>query len=458
MDGDNDLDLFVGGVGAHPDRLYLGDGEGGFNEAAKDRGLGEFATTEGSAVGGYATMGAAFSDWDRDGDLDLMTTQWAAPAWDASGGYASGENSGLCGERRSTGLAAGDSGPRSRMYSNDGTGSFTEVTSKLGVDLASVSAFTPVFADYNDDAWPDLFLTGDFCTSRLYRNNGPSGFVDVTARAGLGTDENGMGSVVEDLNADGTLDWFITSIAPGPNRVGCVAQQFTVGCSGNRLYLGRGDDFLDATDDFGVRESAWAWGAAGEDLDNDGRRDLVVVSGYLDVGGSATGPGDVKAAEFFRRGHPSLWRGSPGGPWVDQAEALGLTYDGQAKAIVPLDHDGDGDLDLFVGYTTSLPKLFRNELTEGGHWIELRLHDATTPNTRAVGARVRLDGVADDEVVVGEVRSGSGYQSSSPGRVHIGLGDREDVDTIAVRWPDSESYETYDLSAVDTTIEIERDS
>lgn len=463
VDGDDDLDLFVGGVGEQADRLYLNDGSGSFTEESQARGL-ALNPVDGDTnpSGNYATMGATFADWDRDGDVDLVTTHWAPPVWDGVETYATGVDTNLCGIQREP--KSGRSGtdpvaPRSRLMENDGTGAFRDVTEELGVDLRRVAAFTPVVADYNDDGWPDLFITGDFCTSRLYQNTGQGGFVDVTERAGVGTDENAMGSVVEDLNHDGILDWFITSIAPGANDVGCVDGQVTVGCSGNRLYLGRRDGgFVDATDEFGVREAAWAWGAAGEDLDNDGRRDLVTVNGYADESSSATGPGNASAAAFFAVGAPAVWRGSPGGPWVDEAASVGLVADGQAKSLIPFDHDGDGALDLLIGNTTTSPQLIRSDLMGAGHWLEIQLHDATTPNTRAIGARVRIPKSTDRDGWISEVRTGSGYQSSGPGTLHIGLGESVELDEVEVRWPDSDSYERYDVESVDTTIVIERDS
>ncbi len=471
IDGDDDLDLFVGGVGEQADRLYVNEGPSGFVEQSTERGIGGTSSAQGDGpTGGYATMGAAFADWDRDGDLDLVTTHWAPPGFSESGGYSSDTRTNLCDVERQrsgapTGGLTGSATPRSHMFENTGAGRFSDVTDKLGLDLVDISAFTPVFADYDGDGWQDLFVTGDFCTSRLYRNTGVGGFVNVTEQAGVGGDENGMGSVVEDLNGDGTLDWLVTSIASGPDAVGCVQGQATVGCSGNRLYLGRGDGtFADATEPFGVRESAWAWGAAGDDLDNDGFRDLAVVNGYADDASAAVGPGSAAAAAFYAEGQPRLWRGSPGGPWIDGAAAAGLKTTGASKALVPFDHDGDGDLDLLVGNTGAPPQLFHSETNPAQHWLSVRLHDAGSANTRAVGAMVRLpkseqqSGSDAEGSWMGEVRTGSGYQSSGPGSLHIGLSEQDDVSAIEVRWPDSDEFQRYDVESVDTIMEIERTS
>lgn len=90
--------------------------------------------------------------------------------------------------------------------------------------------------------------------------------------------------------------------------------------------------------------------------------------------------------------------------------------------------------------------------------MELRLHNTTTKNTRAIGARVRVPAEEGDRVWVGEMRAGNGCRSSGPGSLHIGLGDGDDVDVIEFGWADSDELERYAVESVDTTVEIERDS
>ena len=165
---------------------------------------------------------------------------------------------------------------RSALYLNDGTGHFTDATESYDLPLDEIVAFTGVFHDLDGDGWVDLTITGDTCTSRVYRSVEGERFEDITAELGVGTDENGMGSVVTDVNGDGVADWFITSISY-PNDGACVVQ----GCSGNRLFLGDGDGrFVDATDELGVRDGAWGWGAAIEDFDNDGVPEITMANGF----------------------------------------------------------------------------------------------------------------------------------------------------------------------------------
>ena len=463
IDGDGALDLFVGGVGDQANQLYVNDGAGGFTEEAERRGVADmFTVTKSQPFAAHTVLGSAFADWDKDGDLDLMSAHWQPPLWTVADQTGPTSGNSICAKERPGDSLSGEAlnyheRATSRFWENNGSGTFRDVTDKMGVDLRGVSSFTPVFADFDDDSWPDLFLTGDFCTSRLLRNTG-DGFEDITVKSGLGTDENGMGSVVDDFNQDGHMDWFVSGIAPGVNGVGCVKARPEVGCSGNRLWFGDGlGGFEDVTDEFGVRDAGWAWGSAGEDFNNDGRRDLVVVGGYKDAGsGIDRDPSIAEASRFFEAGQSHIWRNSAASPWVESGLTSGAISPQHANALIPFDQNDDGLLDLLVANSDGAPSLLLNTTEGGGHWLKIVLRDETTSNTQAVGARVRIVAQKGAPEWIGEVRTGSGYQSSGPGALHIGLGDTSYVDSFEVRWPDSEVYEQYKVGSVDRLVFITR--
>ena len=159
---------------------------------------------------GLTSHGAAFGDVDRDGDLDLFIARWIGEP-DLGPGPDSKRSEGCPADLPSRGQPG--------LFLNDGSGHFHNGTEAWGLDLGDVYAFQPTFADYDADGWPDLLLTGDFCTSRVFRNLEGSGFADVTDQLGVGTDENGMGSTVADFNGDGLLDWFVTAISYPPGEL-----------------------------------------------------------------------------------------------------------------------------------------------------------------------------------------------------------------------------------------------
>ena len=95
------------------------------------------------------------------------------------------------------------------------------------------------------------------------------------------------------------------------------------------------------------------------------------------------------------------------------------------------DLDNDGDIDVVILNSRREPTILRNDSPRGNHWIQIRLKGAKT-NRDGVGARVKV--VAGDLAQIAEVHSGRGYQSHYGTRLHFGLGKRDRIDRIEVRW------------------------
>lgn len=400
LDGDGRLDLVVGGIDGSQPRIFRGLGGGTFEEVAAE------------LVSPRDTFSTAFSDWDRDGDLDLFLAHWGR-----SGGFSN------------------------HLWRNDGGFAFSPVDWAAGIAPLYQSTdftFTPNFADLDADGWPDLLLTGDFGTSRVFRNTGEGGFVlDLATEP---SDENGMGAAVGDVDNDGDLDWFVSSIwdpdgvAEGP-----------WGVSGNRLYLNRGDGSLeDATELAGVRRGYWGWGSCLADFDNDGWLDLFHTNGF---------PGG-QAADFAR--DPSrLFIGRGDGTFEERSLELGVDDRGQGRGVVCFDYDRDGDTDLFVQVHGGPSKLYRNGLAhgQGTHFLTVRLiGDGANP--QGIGARLELE-TADGSRRLRELRAGSNFLSQNPTEAHFGLGDLTTVERLEIRWPDG-LVETVEGPAVDRLLIVRR--
>ena len=241
IDNDGDLDLYVTAVssterGIHTRfYLYVNDGRGNFSEEAISRGA--------AIAGADAHQGTsvAFGDYDSDGYLDIHVCEWRLDTLNSNAALSN-----------------------SRLLRNLGSanpGVFEDVTVEAGVALDAVQgtlrdpqngtfSFSSNIVDMDGDSHPDLIIAADFGESRLFWNNGDGTFTDGTAAAGVGLDENGMGSAVGDINGDGLLDWFVTSISGG------LLPPYT----GNRMYLNNGDrTFTDYTEAAGVRDGFWGW-------------------------------------------------------------------------------------------------------------------------------------------------------------------------------------------------------
>lgn len=463
VDGDDDLDLLLTGAGRTANLLYVNRGDGTFDEQARERGLQDLGEIKGFL--GNASYGATFADWDHDGDLDLVVAQWYTEAVfvqpDLLGG-PDGDRVDLCSAVAAIPAPEPGAAPtsRTRFYENDGTGHFADITTATGVAVDRIVAFQPTFADVDGDGWEDLLVTGDACTSKLYRNEQGRRFTDITRQAGLGTDENGMGSVVEDLDGDGDLDWFISAIALPTGDEACPVRAPTFACSGNRLFLGDGrGSFTDATDRIGVRDGSWGWGAVGADLDSDGHRDLFLVNGYRVRLDDPNGQRDLDARwrDRFDGDRNRLWLGRPEGAWPQGAAVVGIDDRANGKAVVAFDADGDLDLDLLIANTEGAPILYRNDTPAAGrHRLVLRLHDPGSTNPDAIGATVRVVVGPGHPDQLASVRAGGSFQSSDPTDVNVGLGDADAVERVEITWPGGGAPQVLTDVAVDEVVTVER--
>lgn len=391
IDGDGDLDLFIGGIprqaGVPPARLLRNDGRGVFEPVS--HGDAPFP------VGAFS--GATFGDFNRDGWLDILTPRWGMP------------------------LALGSA---EHLWRNAGGGRFVPGAEEAGLNVAIepteflgdfVWSFTANFADLNDDGWPDLLLASDFGYSQAFLNRGSAGFEEIGV--GVFTDENGMGAAVGDFDNDGRIDWFVTSIYVPE---GTISEG--VGPTGNRLYrnLGSGE-FEDVTEEAGVRDGAWGWGACAADFDNDGWLDIFHVNGWM------------SALSNRWMGLPArLYMNAGDGTFLEKATQAGIDDRGEGRGVVCFDYDRDGDIDVFISNITGPVRLYRNELNGRGNFLQVKLV-GRPPNTEAIGARLAI--VADGLRQIREIQGGGNYLSQNPAVAHFGLDRAPTVATLEVRWP-----------------------
>lgn len=268
--------------------------------------------------------GASWTDYDHDGDLDLL-------------------------------LAGGDVG----LYRNTGQGTFTDVTRESG--LGSRQAALGIFGDYNNDGCPDLYLAGRSVPESLYRNNCDGTFREVTAAAGMARKKEASGTVGAawaDYDNDGYLDLYVASYGypDGPETA-----EYTL--DPNILYRSNGDStFTDVTERAGVtgltacglppmrfphvkkvegglkRSFQPVW----FDYNNDGRIDLFIATD------SAVSP---------------LYKNNGDGTFSEVTKEAGLCRVATNMGVTVGDYDTDGDLDLYT--TNSGANFFWNNNGDG---------------------------------------------------------------------------------------------
>ena len=409
IDGDGDLDLFVGAVEGDP--YYLMENrDGTFVDVTADSGL---------DISAPNTFSAAFADYDADGDLDIALAHWGNP------------------EQADT----------ETLWRNAGDGTFESysVQSRIAQTLVDSSdpqelqirapafrrdnSFTPNFADIDADGDLDLLMASDFRTSQVFVNTGDGRFRLATDRAVI-KDQAGMGAAVVDYDNDGDLDWFVTSIYK-------VADDDTAGY-GNRLYANDGAGvFADVTDAAGVANGGWGWGACFADFDNDGHQDLFHVNGWREES-------DVPDNDYVRD-RVRLFRSNGDGTFTDEAEPSGLTDRGQGRAVACFDAERDGDIDIALTNNGDDPIVFyRNDSDLSNRYLGVRLEGF------GIGARVTV--AAGGRTQVQEMRAGNNFVSQNPFELHFGLGDADAAD-VTVDWPDGSQTILSDI-AVDRVVTV----
>lgn len=260
LENDGDLDLYITGLGTRF-HLFLNDGTGVFTEAAVARGA---ALDDGNPHYG---MGVAFGDYDRDSFLDVFPAEWWAHPLDPLPPLPGTSHNRLL---RNRGAAAPG------FFDDATVPAELEFETLPGVptSVLGTPGYSPGFVDFDDDGWPDLTWVADWGNSRLFWNDGDGTFTDGTLSAGVGLERAGMGSTQDDFDRDGKIDWLATSIF---GRV----DEIPFGVS-NQLYLNRGDrTFENATMASGIADGGFSWAASGFDFDNDGDVDVVQTNGLI---------------------------------------------------------------------------------------------------------------------------------------------------------------------------------
>jgi hypothetical protein len=423
LDNDGDLDLYVTAAGEGVSRFYLfiNDGAGSFSEEAVARG----AAIDGPDA--HFGFSVTFGDYDRDGWLDIHTTEWRSDDDNPQGARS---NARLLRNR-------GDAAPGYFEDRTDAAGVTLDGVPSSVPGVSGVFALTSRFADLDADGWPDLLIAGDYGTSRLFWNAGDGTFVDGTATAGVGTEEQGTGLAVGDYDGDISLDWFVTSLfyTCDPGDASCVDG------TGNRLYSNQGGrNFSDQTDAAGVRDGAFGAAAAFYDLENDGDLDLVMTNGDF------AAP-DVAVPDALR-----VWANDGSGQMTEISQDVGMTDEGSGRGLLTFDYDADGDLDLFVVNNAGSPVLYRNEIANQNGWLRVKTQ-GTDSNRDGIGATVLVWTEASGQPQIREIEAGSHFLGQSDRTAHFGLGPgTAPVARVVVYWPATQRVNEFVDVARNTTL------
>ncbi|MBI4515589.1 MAG: CRTAC1 family protein [Deltaproteobacteria bacterium] len=407
FDGDGFVDLFITNYG--PNRLYRNRGNLAFEDVTDRAGVGG---------GDRWHAGAAFFDYDGDGDLDLYVSTYVKFKPAMSGVHASSLS-------QKTGFRFFP-GPRDyqaeahSLYRNNGNGTFADVTKEAGAAAEGGKGLNVVASDFDNDGDQDVFVANDASPNFLFRNDGGK-FTEVGTEAGVAYDPDGvetaaMGVDVADVNGDGLQDLYVTN----------MIFEF------NNLYQNKGRmSFEDTTRTLGLDQDNYrhvGWATRFEDFNHDGNLDCFVANGHV-----------VDYVEGFSQSitYPQqrmLFLGNADGRFKNMIDECGEVMRrkrvGRGGAFA--DFDNDGDIDILMSNSGQHAELLRNDLPRNDRWLKIRLK-GKAPNTDAIGAKVAIR--LGDRTLNTEVRYTPAYLSSSDPTIHVGLKPGINEANVDVIWP-----------------------
>jgi hypothetical protein len=343
-----------------------------------------------------------------------------------------------------------DTAKNFRLYINNGDGTFTDVGEESGIKLSGMVKGATA-DDYDNDGWQDLYVSVMGGPNRLLRNVGAPGkvpkFVDVTEKAGVAEPKMSFTTWFFDYDNDGWPDIFVSGYwATMPNIVReYTGQKDKAKGDRPRLYHNNRDGtFTDVSREAHLDQLLLTMGANFGDLDNDGWLDF-----YLGTGAAPLT--NIVPHQMFRNAEGQYFQN------VTTSGGFGHLQKGHAVAFGDIDNTGNQDVFEVIGGAFVSDRfysaLFKNP-GHGNHWVKLRM-TGTKSNRFAVGARIRAHVTEEGEPrdIYKTVNSGGSFGASSL-RPHIGLGKATVIDTLEIRWPGGASQQFKGPIATDQIYEV----
>jgi enediyne biosynthesis protein E4 len=418
-DNDGYPDLFICNAGRNA--LYHNNRDGTFTDV-----------TETSGIGGKPpntlSMGAAWFDYDNDGMLDLIVSNYTVwtPETDIRCGRDNVDS--YCNPRRYVSVS-------DRLYHNLGNGKFADVTEPSGIGKQLGKGMGIGIADFNQDGWLDVFVANDTERNFLFLNQGNGTFKEVGLQYGVAYNEDGttvsaMGCDVKDYDNDGWVDVFYN------NLIGQIWALF-------RNQQGHAFHYVSNPSHIArLSESLAGWSNGFIDYNNDGWKDLYSANGDIDNLLPNAGQ------------HDTMFENVNGKSFEDVSQEMGAAFlhEGFQRGSAFADLNNDGFQDIVVTSLNERPRILMNSADNGNHWLLLDLR-GTLSARDAIGARVQLT-TPSGRKLYNQVSVSVGFMSSSDRRVHFGLGSETSAESIEIHWPRG-AVQTLRNVAADRILKIE---
>jgi len=417
FDNDGHDDIFVTALGQS--HLFHNNGNGTFTDVTKAAGLwgpNEFST------------GAAWVDYDNDGRLDLVVSNYVQ--WSIATDLVCK----LDGIHKSYCTPESYKGTSARLWHNLGGGRFEDATRKAGLFDPSSKSLGVAILDYNGDGKPDILIANDTQPNKLYLNKGNGTFEERAVAAGIAFNEDGvaragMGVDAADYDRSGRPSILITNFS---NQMLALYHN-----EGNGLFV----DEAPRSEIGRASLLTLGFGCFFFDYDLDGWPDVLVANGHIEA--------DIehvqKRVKYAMP--PHLFR-NVNGRFQEVGPSLGQQFYAPrvARGAAYGDFDNDGDLDVLMMTNGGPAYLFRND---GGTNQSLRIKlEGTRSNRDGIGAIVRINVGGEKQWQM--LRSGSSYLSQSELVLTFGLGQRTKVESIEIQWPSGQVDKLTNVSSGQT--------
>jgi hypothetical protein len=467
INGDGWMDIYVvsamkTGPGERNNLLFVNQGKNAEGQIT----FKEMAESYGIADAGNG-MGAAFIDYDLDGDLDLYVLN--------------NEQSKIIPSNYREKITDGSAINNDAFYRNNGDGTFTDVTLEAGITIEGFGLGL-LIADLNNDGWPDIHVSNDYVTNDiLYINNQDGTFSNQSSQKLKHQSQFSMGSDIADFNNDLkpdliTLDMLgednyrkKTTIGKNSYQVYISNEQWGYEYQHvrNMLHLNNGEKapFSEIGMYAGIYQTDWSWSPLFGDVDNDGQRDLLVTNGFprditdkdfanyrADVGSIATvrqlldSIPIVKIPNYAFKNQGDLTFKDSGKDW-------GLDKPSFSNGAALVDLDLDGDLDYVINNINDPAFVFENKLNEKkekGGYLRVKLK-GPVQNSQGLGSKVIVS-LSDGNQLYQEQQVIRGYMSSIEEILHFGIPAGQSITSLKVIWPDGKVNE---LSSPEVNSKVE---
>ncbi|WP_255590483.1 VCBS repeat-containing protein [Algoriphagus sp. NBT04N3] len=451
INGDGWMDIYVvsamkKGPGERNNLLFVnqgknGDGQITFKEKAESYGIADPGNG----------MGAAFIDYDLDGDLDLY--------------ILNNDQVGLLSSNYREKIVDGSSINNDALYRNNGDNTFTNVTLKAGITIEGFGLGL-VIGDFNNDGWPDIHISNDYLTNDiLYINNKDGTFSNKINKNFKHQSHFSMGADLSDINNDLKPDLITLDMLGESN----YRKKTTVGKNSylayfnnekwgyeyqymrNMLHLNNGNDapFSEIGMYAGVYQTDWSWAPLFGDVDNDGQRDLLITNGFprditdKDFANYRADVGNIASVRQLLDSIPIVkipnyaFRNKGDLTFEDIGTEWGLDKPSFSNGAALVDLDLDGDLDYVVNNINDPAFVFENKLEAKkgkGSFLRVKLFGPKT-NSQGLGAKLILT-LSNGSKLYQEQQVVRGYMSSIEEILHFGIPSGESVTEVQLIWPD----------------------